>query len=61
MTSDFCDYNAYILVKSNIIITGCDLATELAFENCVAFTKYITKVDKKAKDDAEDLDLVMLL
>ena len=56
-----CDYDAYILVRSNIIITGCDFATEFAFENCVAFTKYIPKVDKKANHDAEDLDLVVLL
>ena len=61
MTSDLCDYNnACILVRNGITITGCGIASELAFENCATFTKCITKVDGKT-DDAEDLDSVMLM
>ena len=61
MTSDLCDYNnACILVRSGITITGCGIASELAFENCATFTKCITKVDGKT-DDVEDLDSVMLM
>ena len=32
---------------------------EVAFKNYAPFTKRITKIDRKAIDDAEDLDLVM--
>ena len=32
---------------------------QVAFENCATFTKYITKIDGKTIDDAEELDLVM--
>ena len=61
MTSDLCGYNdACILVRSGITITGCGIASEVAFENCATFTKCITKVDGKT-DDAEDLDSVMLM
>ena len=33
--------------------------TQVSFRNCAPFTKYITKVDRKTINDAEDLDLVM--
>ena len=57
---NLCDYNnAYILVSGDIIIAGCNLATEGAFKNCATFTKCITKIDETTKDDAENLDLVL--
>ena len=60
LKSNFCDYNdAYSLVKGNVTIAGRNLVTKLAFKNCAAFTKCITKVDRTATDDVEDLDLVM--
>ena len=33
--------------------------TQIEFENCEPFTKWITKIDETTIDDAEDLDLVM--
>ena len=33
--------------------------TQVALKNCAPFTKYITKGDRTARDDDEDLDLVM--
>ena len=60
LKSSLCDYNAaYILVIGNIIISGNNLATQVAFKNCAPFTKFITKIDETAIDDAENLDLVM--
>ena len=57
LKSNFCDKNdAQSLVRGNITIKGCNLATEVAFKNLAPFTKYINK-----NDDVEDLDLVMLM
>ena len=50
--------DAYILVRGDITVVAAP-ATQLAFKNCVPFTKCITKVDETTIDDAEDLDLVM--
>ena len=36
-------------------------ATQVAFKNCAPFTKWITKTNGAAIDDAEDLDLVMAM
>ena len=33
----------------------------MAFKNCAPFIKFITKIDGTIIDDAEDLDLVMLM
>ena len=57
---NLCEYNdAYIFVRSNINIIGCNLATEIAFRNCVSLIECITKIDRTTLDDAEDFDLVM--
>ena len=46
---------------------GCDIivvaapATQVAFKNCAPFTKCIRKIDGTSTDDAEDLDLVILM
>ena len=54
-----CDYNnTYILVRGNITMAR-DIATPVAFKNCVPFTNCITKIDVTKIDDAEDLDLVI--
>ena len=56
------NYNdAYILVRSDISIAGHNLVTEVAFKNCAPFTKCMIKIDGTTIDDAEDLDLVMLM
>ena len=47
LKSNLCDYNdVYILVKGDITIIGHQ-ATQVAFKNCVSFTKCITKIDEK--------------
>ena len=62
LKSNLCDYSdAYILLRGDITIIGCDLATEVAFKNYAPFTKFITKSDETTIDDADDLDLVMLM
>ena len=62
LKSNLCDYSdAYILLRGGITIIGCDLATEVAFKNYAPFTKFITKSDETTIDDADDLDLVMLM
>ena len=33
--------------------------TQVAFENCAPFSKYIIKIDETTIDDAENLNLVM--
>ena len=47
-----------ILVRGGISIVAVH-ATQVAFKNWVPFTKRITKIEGTAKDDAEELDLVM--
>ena len=55
-----CDYNdAYILVRGDITIRGCNAATQVTLKNCTPFIKFITKIDGAIIDDAGDLDLVM--
>ena len=48
------------LIRGNITIKGHE-ATQVAFKNCAPFTKYIRKINGTTIDDAEDLDLVMLM
>ena len=56
---NLCDYNdAYILVIDDITVIAAP-AAQVAFNNCEAFTKCITKIDGITIDDAEDLDLFM--
>ena len=62
LKSNLCDYNdVYILVRGDITMAGRNLETELAFKNYALFTKCITKIDEATLDDAENLDLVLLL
>ena len=59
LDSNLCDYNdAYILVRGNITIIEHKV-TQVAFKNCVPFTKCIIKIDGTTIDDADNLDLVM--
>ena len=47
------------LLKGNITVTEAGV-TQVVFKNCAPpFTKCITKIDGKTKDDAEDLYLVI--
>ena len=55
----FCDYNdPYILVRGDISFVGRGI-TQVAFKNCILFTKCITKTDGTTIGDAENLDLIM--
>ena len=61
LKSNLCDYNdAYILLRGNITIIGHQV-TQVAFKNCAQFTKCVTEITGTTIDDAEDLDLVMLM
>ena len=62
LNPNLCDYNdAYILVRDDITIIGCNLQTEVAFKNCATFIMSITKIDGTTIDDADDLNLAMLM
>ena len=59
LKSNLCDYNdAYILVNGDITIIG-HVVTQVAFQNCATFIKYITNIDGTTINDAENLDLVV--
>ena len=61
LKSNLCDQNdAYILVRGGITIIGHQV-TQVAFKKCAPFTKCITKIDETTIDDAENLNLVMLM
>ena len=61
LKSNLCDYNdAYILVRGDFTVVASP-ATQVAFKNYAKFTKCIAKIDETTIDDAEDLDLVMLM
>ena len=58
LKSNLCDYNdVYILVIGDITVVAAP-ATHVAFGNCPAFTKCITKINGTTIDYAEDSDLV---
>ena len=62
LKSNLCDYkDAYILVTGDIVTTANNNPTPVAFKNCATFTKCIIKIDGTKTDNAEDLDLVMLM
>ena len=59
LESSLWDYNdAYVLVRGDISVVAVH-ATQVAFKNCVPFTKCFINIDGTTTDDAEDLDLIM--
>ena len=59
LKSNLSDLNdAHILVTRDITVIKAP-QTHIAFENCVPFTKCVTKIDEKTIDDAEDLVMPM--
>ena len=55
------DYNnSYTLVRGNIIVVGIN-ESQMTLKICASFIKCITKINKTKIDDAEDLDLIMLM
>ena len=62
LKSNRCDYSdACNLVRGDITIIGRNFPIEVTSKNCAPFIKCITKIDYTTIDDAEDLDLVMLM
>ena len=69
LRSNLCDYDAYILVKGTITITGAgdnDAEKRLdkrnkgaIFKNCAPFTKCISRINNTDTDAAQDIDIVM--
>ena len=72
LRSNLCDYaDAYILVKETIIIKGAgddDAAKQfdernkgVIFKICTPFTKCISRINNSDIDNAQDIDIVMLM
>ena len=62
LKSNLCYYSdAYILVTGDIVTAVHTIPTQVAFKNCAPFTKCIKNIDGTAIDDAEDLNLFMLM
>ena len=60
--SNRCDYSdAYILATGHITATGGNENTKVAFKDCAPFTKCINHINDEHVDDANDLDIVMLM
>ena len=58
--SNLCDYSdAYILVTGNITATGGDENTKVTFKNWSPFTRYVTHINDKLIETAENLDVIM--
>ena len=55
LKSNVCDYTyAYILASDDISIIGHNLATKVAFKNCVPFINCITKIDGATMNDTDE-------
>ena len=65
LRSDLSDYSdAYIVVKGNMTVTNPDITkrnNEVAFENNAPFINCISKINDEKIDNAEDLDVLMLM
>ena len=57
LESSLCD--AYILVTGNIIVTGGNNNTEVAFKNCAPFEKSRTEINGTFADDADFINITM--
>ena len=57
---NLCDYSdAYILVTRDIKIADIAADTNVAFKNCVLFTKFATHRKDEHVETAENLDIIM--
>ena len=70
LRSSLCDYgDAYILVKGNITVNNAaaagaaanDTNKKVIFKNCTLFTSCISKINNTQIDNAEYIDIVMLM
>ena len=53
--------DGFILLCCDIYFIGQNAATEVGFENYAPFVKRIRKIHGTTTNDAEDLDLVMMM
>ena len=57
---NLCDYSdAYILVTGDIKIAAIAADTNVAFKNCVPFTRCATHINDEHVEKAENLDIIM--
>ena len=57
---NLCDYSdAYILVTGDITVDGGNANTNVAFKNCVPFTRCVMHINGEHVDTAENLDIIM--
>ena len=70
LRSSLCDYSdAYILVKGNISVSNNagagaaanNIGKKVIFKNCASFTNCISKINNTQIDNAEYIDIVMLM
>ena len=66
LKSDLCDYSdAYIVVKGVITVTGANndsrINKKLVFKSNASFQSCISKINNRFMDNAEDLDIVMVM
>ena len=65
LKSDLCDYSdAYIVVKGTIKVTEPNVAShdkKLAFRNNAPFIRCILKINNTLINNAEDIDIAMLM
>ena len=60
LESSFCDYfDAYILVKGNITVTGGNANTKVAFKNCASFKECRTEINDIFVDNARHINIAM--
>ena len=57
-----CDYsNACILVTANIIVTGGNADTKVAFKNCAPFKECRTEINETFVDETEHINVTTLM
>ena len=70
LRSSLCDYgDAYILVKGDITVNDAaangvapnNTNKKVIFKNCGPFTNWISKINNSQTDNAEYIDIVMLM
>ena len=60
LKSGLCDdADAYNLVKGNIIVTGGNPNTNVAFKNCAPFKEYRTEINETFVDKTEHISIAM--
>ena len=62
LESSLCDYSdAYILVTGDIAVAGGDANAKFALENCASFIKCRTEINDTFFDEAEHINIAILM